>query len=579
MISAVRSDSPTFREVHFTPGFNVVLADRTKESTKNDSRNGLGKSTLIEIVHFCLGSGVQKNKGLMVEPLLGWNFSLDMVLGRREITVTRNTKSPGKVLVEGDVGPLAHAEATPDGAEIPVTEWRSLLGGLTFGLAADERQPYAPTFRGLIPFFARRGRDAYSIPFETHRKQVEVNKQVYNAFLLGLEWRDAVEFQLLKDQRKAIESLQSAAGQGLVARYVGTRGELEAVRVRLEARAGAEAEQLGSFRVHPEYEQIVRRADALTAEIHELANRDVVDAQYLSLYREALSEEKGPPDREILDLYERAGVVLPGLVTKTLSDVREFHSKLVQNRRAFLESEVVRLERATAERKREIERRSVDRAQLLTVLRSHGALEEYTRLQQLHSVTVAQLADVDRRISDLKTVEEGKSRIAIQQETLLQRARRDLEERAPSRREAIRLFNGNSEALYSGAAGSLVIEVAPTGFRFRVDIERSGSQGIENMKVFCYDMTLAQLWAKRDPGPGFLIHDSTIFDGVDERQIALGLEHVASESARAGFQYICALNSDAVPWSEFSSSFNLSDFVRLRLTDSDETGCLLGMRF
>jgi uncharacterized protein YydD (DUF2326 family) len=68
-ILRVRADQPTFRDVTFTSGFNVVLAERTKESTKKDSRNGLGKSTLIEIISFCLGSSfheIQPSKSTSV---------------------------------------------------------------------------------------------------------------------------------------------------------------------------------------------------------------------------------------------------------------------------------------------------------------------------------------------------------------------------------------------------------------------------------------------------------------------------------------------------------------------------------
>jgi len=79
--------------------------------------------------------------------------------------------------------------------------------------------------------------------------------------------------------------------------------------------------------------------------------------------------------------------------------------------------------------------------------------------------------------------------------------------------------------------------------------------------------------------PGFLIHDSTIYDGVDERQRAEALELAASESRAYGFHYICTLNSDYVPRNEFSSGYRIEDYIRLRLTDADVTGCLMGVRF
>ena len=112
-----------------------------------------------------------------------------------------------------------------------------------------------------------------------------------------------------------------------------------------------------------------------------------------------------------------------------------------------------------------------------------------------------------------------------------------------------------------------------------MDISRSGSLGINKMKIFCYDLMLAQLWSIRRPSPGILVHDSTIFDGVDERQIARALELAQKESEDRGFQYVCALNSDAVPSGDFSSEFDLSPFIRLRLTDESVEGSLLGMRY
>ena len=144
--------------------------------------------------------------------------------------------------------------------------------------------------------------------------------------------------------------------------------------------------------------------------------------------------------------------------------------------------------------------------------------------------------------------------------------------------QAIKLFNANSQALYS-APGDLILEVTDSGFRFDVDISRSGSQGINKMKIFCYDLMLAQLWSTRRPSPGILVHDSTIFDGVDERQIARALELAQKESEDRGFQYVCALNSDAVPSDDFSSEFDLDPFIRLRLTDESVEGSLLGIRY
>ena len=144
--------------------------------------------------------------------------------------------------------------------------------------------------------------------------------------------------------------------------------------------------------------------------------------------------------------------------------------------------------------------------------------------------------------------------------------------------KAINLFNSNSQVLYE-SHGILSIDISPNGYLFNVDIEREGSHGIGNMKIFCYDLMLAQLWADREISPGFLIHDSLLFADVDERQIALALELAANEFEDKGIQYICTMNSDNIPHNDFSEDFNLRDFVSVTLTDSTEDGCLFGIRF
>jgi uncharacterized protein YydD (DUF2326 family) len=139
-------------------------------------------------------------------------------------------------------------------------------------------------------------------------------------------------------------------------------------------------------------------------------------------------------------------------------------------------------------------------------------------------------------------------------------------------------FNDYSQVLYE-SPGDLIIEVGDQGYRFDVEIQRSGSGGVGNMKVFLYDLTVATLLAERGIGPGFLIHDSLIFDGVDERQVAGALQLAKDASERFGFQYVCLLNSDQVPTNDLPEDFDLGAAVRLTLNDTPPEASLLGLRF
>lgn len=581
MINAIYANHNSFKAVHFTPGFNVILADRAETSGVRDSRNGLGKSTLIEIIHFCLGSSSRRNTGLLVSNLRGWSFSLKLILANEEVIIKRSIDEPSKVVIQGDTTDWPIHPKIDNGQQVlAIKDWTKVLGFLMFGLSVEESRQFIPTFRSLISYFIRRGRDAFSTPFEHFRKQQEWDKQVCNTFLLDLAWENASEWQVIKEQEKLLDSLKKLKKTnqtGVVTKILGSLGELEAARVRVEHQLHEKQEALRNFQVYPQYNELQQEANSLTSELHALANENILARKLLTFYQYSVESENEPSQDKIVELYERAGIELPGLVSRRLDEVEAFHQQLVENRREFLSTEINRLRRDITVRDNLIREKTEERASRLEILQTHGALEEYTRLQELYLGTLSNLNEINKRIEDLRKVEEGKSALRIEKELLKQRARRDYEERHAQAERAISLFNANSQALYD-APGTLIINVGLSGFQFNVEIERDRSEGIGKMKIFCYDLMLAQLWSQRAPSPGILIHDSTIFDGVDERQVALALERAARESARCGFQYICTLNSDMVPWQELSPDFDFNSFVRLRLTD-DEGGNLLGVDF
>ena len=580
MISSIRSNMPSFKAVEFTTGFNVILAERTKESTRGDSRNGLGKTTLFDIVHFCLGAGTRPNRGLLVAPLKGWTFTLDLQIEDRSLAVTRSTDGPNRVQLQGDVDDLTDVgEHQLDGLAVRIADWNTFLGEKLFGLSQEEPTPkYQPTFRSLFSYFVRRDRDAFSSPFNHHRNQKEWDKQVNNAFLLDLAWQHASELQELKDNGNTLNGLRRAAREGLIQGLIGNLGNLEAERTRLNSEIRQQSGTLQSFRVHPQYAEIEQEVNELTSRIQQMSNANITDSRLVDLYRSSLEDDQDPDTDALLEVYQDVGVTMPEMVRRRLEEVQDFHRQIVANRRAYLQSEIQRVESGRSQRTLELQAAIEKRAQSLQVLQTHGALQEFTALQELHLDLVARRNDVNNRISNLQRFEQGRSEVRVSRELLLQTARRDFEERREARATAINIFNSNSQALYS-APGDLVVNIADTGFRFDVEIMRSGSQGINNMKIFCYDLMLAQLWAAKQPSPRLLMHDSTIFDGVDERQIAQSLELAHQEAENNGFQYVCALNSDTLPSDEFSHAFDLESFVRLRLTDESEEGGLLGIRY
>jgi uncharacterized protein YydD (DUF2326 family) len=100
------------------------------------------------------------------------------------------------------------------------------------------------------------------------------------------------------------------------------------------------------------------------------------------------------------------------------------------------------------------------------------------------------------------------------------------------------------------------------------------------MEIFCLDLTLFKAVTKRLDGPGFLMHDSHLFDGVDERQIASALLLGQRAAASQNLQYIVTMNSDIFDRLPLVEEIDRSKVIlSTRLSDETETGGLFGFRF
>lgn len=580
MLISLTADKESFNKIKFKPGLNIILAERTKEATQKDSRNGLGKTSTIEIIHFLTGSNITKT--LKKPELLDWTFTLKLKLQGKEYSISRNTKNQAMIIIEGDCSDWKISpEKDEQGKQVlSNANWKTILGTLMFDMQKEYPDyKYAPSFRSYFPYFARLDEEGgFLSPFSAYKQQKEWNIQLSNSDMLGLDWTYASKWQILKDRKLVLAQLKTEAESGILKEMHGSIGELEAEKIRLENDIQTQKMQLSNFKVHPQYNQIESDANKITKAIHIYVNENINDKNLLENYESSLKEEQDAEEEHIDKIYKEAGVIIPDLVKKQLSDVKKFHITIIENRKDFLATELTEIKVRTNKRQAEIQRLSEKRTELLNILKKHKALDEYIGLQQRYVSMFSEFEDIKRKIENLKKFEEGSSALKIDLELIRQKARISFEERKEIKEKSINLFNKNSQNLYD-SPGILSIDVTSVGYKFNVDIKREGSHGIKNMKIYCYDLMRMQLLSQRGFSPGFLIHDSIIFADVDERQIAKALELGNKEANENNFQYICTFNSDNVPTKDFSKGFNFEDFVVLKLTDADKKGGLFGIRF
>jgi uncharacterized protein YydD (DUF2326 family) len=581
MIISVTANKDTFKSVAFQPGLNLILAERAEGSTDQDSRNALGKTTLLQIVHHCIGANLSNH---LRKPMLreeAWEFTLDVMTPSGPISITRGIVNDRVAKVSGVTLPrYLEPEPVGDGVQqISIQALNAWLGQQWFGLPVDKPSKYCPTFRNLISYFARREFEVD--PYQFRSGQLAWDRDVHNAYLLGLDWQPFTDLKLLDDRKAVLRTVKRSIKDGVLRGPQGDPAAMESRRVRLDQEIGELERHLHDFKVHPDYREIEEQATALTAELRKKRNNGFRLRTTLRHYEESLVSEIAPAEGSVVGLFQAAQVELPDEIRQTIEQVEAFHQNVIHNRTEFLREECLSLQAQIAENEAEEARIGVDRAKALSILDSFRALDEYNQLHERLSDLRHERDKLVEALRQRREIDNTDDEIATERRQVISHGRRAHEEREAVRARAIEFFNSNSRALYGeGSHGALEIAFTTRGsFSFHVDIQGEGSQGIEKMKLFCFDLMLAQLWANRDTAPGFVFHDSHIFDGVDDRQKAAALRLAAQQAEEHGFQYICSFNSNDLPSQDLLGELDLTIHTRLTLTDDGPQGKLLGRDF
>jgi uncharacterized protein YydD (DUF2326 family) len=102
MIRRIFSDLSSFKELTFRSGLNLLLADKSPGATDRQTRNGAGKTSLIELFHFLTGSECRADSLFRTNELSPFTFGMELDLAGARIAVQRKGEKPAKLTVTGD---------------------------------------------------------------------------------------------------------------------------------------------------------------------------------------------------------------------------------------------------------------------------------------------------------------------------------------------------------------------------------------------------------------------------------------------------------------------------------------------
>jgi len=579
MLRQLAADDPRFKTLTFHRGLNILVADVTPASQETDSRNGAGKSSVIQLLHFLLGERVENSTLAARKELRGIQFSLhvDWPHLAQPVRVNRIGARPGWVHLEPLPPATDREQPELNTGHVRIAEWQRLIERDLFSLP-DEHTGVSG--RSLLSFLVRRtSSHGYNSAIRSHGRQSDADATTNLAYLFGLDWHLADRYRVLKARETTRTQMQKAAQDPLLGRIIGKVADLRSEIALAERRVSDLERQVAEFRVVPEYERLREQADQLDQRIRQLGARDVADRRNLQDLDRALEEATDPDTSYLEPVYAELGVMLTDQVRRRFDEVEAFHRSVVRNRRRYLEEERDTTRQRLADSETERRHLGDQLAQTLRTLEQGGALAALTTLQQVLAQRQALLSALRHRYEAAQTLEATRREITQARFTLQQEMDRDIEERRGFIDEATVLFSELARRLYGGdRTAYLKFEAGDRSLRIQPHIDTDDSAGIGSMVIFCFDLTITVLAHRAGRAPDFLVHDSHLFDGVDERQLAAALSLAAEVCEREGLQYLITLNSDDLDKARRRNFVADPYLLPQRLTD-DENGGLFGFRF
>lgn len=551
------SSNQNFKTLNFQPGINIVAGLQLSEEDKK-SINGIGKSMSLKLIHYMFGATLDpKAKNF----LNGYGtFHLHVLHNGTEYIFSKDFSKPEFYIDEEKCTQKAYP------------------GKLTeIFLGADS----SVSFRQVMNVYARRfGGTYYSdVLTQQGRPITDYVQRFVNLFLLGI---DTILVQEKKNIKEKINRLKDATKA-----IKGYEEELDKTNLNdLKdeiSRLTVEKEQ---FIIAENYTEMKTQADKMTAGLNDI--RDFIYQSTKNLRKKELnfelSENIDIDIEQIVELYNEAKFFFEEKIVARLEDAQEFHNTLVLNRKKRLATEIAELEDSIEAAEKDLKSISSSRDGILKDLNNTGALEEYNSLSEhIHSLEAEreQLEKFEVILHEFKmdqsTYELENAKIKDKSIQYLDREKEQLESIETKFRDLIKKF-------YDHSGGSLKIkETDDAQYLFDIDVSvpRDASQGVGEVKLFCYDVLLYQL---NQELLHFLAHDGVLFSEMDTRQATMIFKILIDlQQEDEEFQYFLnigenTLNSIMDGLSEAEQKI-VQDSVILELYDKDPKEWLFGEEF
>ncbi len=552
-------NGPTLiRDIPFHKGLNLIV-DETKTSDRRESGNNVGKTTVLRLIDYCLGSDgtniykdpeFKDKTNTQIERFLKENnIIISMTLKEdlesaesREIEVRRNFQAYSNKILE-----INREKQTPE-------EFPKKLKELIFRSAYEK-----PTLKQIIAKNIRdeKNRIAHTLKVLNPYTTTQEYESLF-LFWLGIEVdTDARKQQLLREQTTENNFLNRLKREASLS-------QIEQSLIVVNRTIDELTEKKNGFNVNESYEKELDELNQVKRRINELST----SVSSLELRRELIVESKAELENEVSSvngqrikaLYDEAKLLIPGL-QKSFEDTVIFHNQMIREKIEYITKEIPTLESKLAATKREVSEFLAQEKKLALKLKKSGVVEELQRV----------VSDLNKAFEKKGTLEEQKRLWELSAEKLrvindeLKKINDGIDSKEDMIRERITEFNKYFSKMSSNLYGEhfvLSYDKDEKGYQLKIS-SLSGNLGTGKKKgqIAAFDLAYIQFAdAQGIECLHFVLQDQ--IENVHDNQITSLLTEIVSG---VNCQYILPVLRDKLP-----SDINVDQYEVISLSQSDK---------
>jgi uncharacterized protein YydD (DUF2326 family) len=562
------SSNPKFNSITFNKELSIIVGTQLSKERKK-SINGIGKSMSLNLIHYMFGAEFKSPSEKKLEQYLSKYGQFELSLIDKDIiyTIRKNFSS---------------SEFYINDEKVIKTKYRDKLKELFLSTELDI------SFKQLFNCFARRyssdkGMIYYSnILSQQGRPLEDYYQQFTNLYLLNIDMSLVKESFSIRDKLDKLKNAEKTVKEYEEALDKTNINDIRDERVNLET-------QLDSFIIAENYDILKNQADILTNQINEFRNKVFYSTKKLQTKK--LNYDKSEyvdiDIDKIESLFNEANFFFKQNISKRLDEAQKFHNNLLANRKKRLKDEISILEIEIEELDKDMKELAFKRDTILKDLNNKGALEERDSLKDRIKTLYEEEKNLERYEHILSDFREDKVNLDVEEALVRKKSLTYLNSIHKNLLNTETLFRNLVKEFYDNEGGVFKLEQAPSAkylFNIISHIPKEGSQGVNEVKIFCYDVLLYLL----NPDLlGFLAHDGCLFSEMDRRQQSTILKVVINLTKNYNLQYFLNIGDSTLNsiLKEENDILNKTekDFIKecivLELSDDDEKNWLFGESF